>query len=317
MGPSGKRIRRSTGTKNEKAAQEYHDRLKGDLWRVIKLEERVVRTFDEAALRWLKEQDHKRSIKGDTLKIRRLRPLFEKVKLHLITADHCKSAVDQAAPDAVNATKNRYLALLRAILRKAEKEWLWIEKAPHLTLYREEKRRIRWIKPEEAQTLIQHLPEHLVPIVRLALATGLRKSNVYGMRWDQIDMRRNVAWIHPDEAKAGRAIGVPLNQTAMDAIRSQVGKHNEVVFTYRGKPIAGAHNDGFYKACEQAGISDFRFHDLRHTWASWLIQAGVGLAELQELGGWESIEMVRRYAHLAPDHLHKHSVHIDKLMTHF
>ncbi|MGQ5524874.1 tyrosine-type recombinase/integrase [Chitinimonas sp. PSY-7] len=73
----------------------------------------------------------------------------------------------------------------------------------------------------------------------------------------------------------------------------------------------------FDKACRAAGIENFRFHDLRHTWASWLIQSGVGLAELQELGGWESVEMVRRYAHLAPDHLHKHSQQIDILMADF
>lgn len=201
------------------------------------------------------------------------------------------------------------------MLTKACNVWLWIDKAPHIELYQEAKRRIRWITPEEAQRLIGNLPPHLAPIVRLALATGLRKANVYGLRWDQIDMQRKVAWIHPDEAKAGKAIGVPLNQTAIEAIRSQLGKHREFVFSYRGKPLTGHGNAGFDQACKLSGIENFRFHDLRHTWASWLIQSGVGLAELQELGGWESVEMVRRYAHLAPDHLHKHSSQIDALMS--
>ena len=62
-------------------------------------------------------------------------------------------------------------------------------------------------------------------------------------------------------------------------------------------------NRAWNSACKRAGIEDFRFHDLRHTWASWLIQSGVPLSVLQEMGGWESIEMVRRYAHLAPNHL--------------
>ncbi|WP_250541573.1 site-specific integrase, partial [Escherichia coli] len=66
-------------------------------------------------------------------------------------------------------------------------------------------------------------------------------------------------------------------------------------------------------ACRRAGIEDFRFHDLRHTWASWLIQSGVPLSVLQEMGGWESIEMVRRYAHLAPNHLTEHARKIDDI----
>lgn len=68
-------------------------------------------------------------------------------------------------------------------------------------------------------------------------------------------------------------------------------------------------------ACRRAGIEDFRFNDLRHTWASWLIQSGVPLSVLQEMGGWESIEMVRRYAHLAPNHLTEHAKQIDSIFS--
>lgn len=63
----------------------------------------------------------------------------------------------------------------------------------------------------------------------------------------------------------------------------------------------------------KAGIEDFRFHDLRHTWASWLIHSGVSLSVLQEMGGWESVDMVRRYAHLAPNHLTEHAKQIDTI----
>ncbi|MGF6561473.1 integrase [Erwinia aphidicola] len=74
-------------------------------------------------------------------------------------------------------------------------------------------------------------------------------------------------------------------------------------------------NKAWSGALKRAGISDFRFHDLRHTWASWLIQSGVPLSALQEMGGWESIEMVRRYAHLAPNHLTEHARKIDALLA--
>lgn len=314
--PDGRRIRRSTGTEDKQQAQEYHDRLKADLWRVGRLGEKPPRSFDEACLRWLESKSHKKSLDDDKLKMSRLRPIFKKRKLYLheLDNDSAQSIVAEAAPAAGQSTRNRYLALIRAMLKEAAGTWKWLETMPVIKLGQEPTIRVRWITPAEAQRLIGHLPEHLVPVVRFALATGLRKANIYGLRWAQIDMQRHVAWIHPDEAKAGKAIGVPLNQTAVEAIKGQLGKHHEYVFTYAGRPIT-THGQSFARACKAAGIENFRFHDLRHTWASWLIQAGVGLAELQELGGWESVEMVRRYAHLAPDHMHEHSSKIDKLMS--
>ena len=75
------------------------------------------------------------------------------------------------------------------------------------------------------------------------------------------------------------------------------------VFCYKGKPISFVNNNAWRAALKRAGIQDFRWHDLRHTWASWHAQNGTPLNVLQELGGWESVEMVRRYAHLNSDHL--------------
>lgn len=108
---------------------------------------------------------------------------------------------------------------------------------------------------------------------------------------------------HPDQAKARRAIAVPLNDTAMQVVRSQVGKHPVRVFTYEGKPARQVSTAAWYKALARAGVGDFCWHDLRHTWASWHVQGGTPLFALQELAGWETEKMVRRYAHLAAEHL--------------
>ena len=105
------------------------------------------------------------------------------------------------------------------------------------------------------------------------------------------------------QAKARKAIGVALNAEAMLVLRRQMRKHEQLVFTYRDKRVTQVNTKAWKQALERAGITDFRWHDLRHTWASWHIQAGTPLAVLQELGGWESTDMVRRYAHLAVDHL--------------
>ena len=89
----------------------------------------------------------------------------------------------------------------------------------------------------------------------------------------------------------------------MVLVQKQLGKHVTHVFSYKGKPIIQVSTKAWYAALERADIRDFRWHDLRHTWASWHVQNGTPLFALQELGGWESAEMVRRYAHLAADHL--------------
>ena len=112
-----------------------------------------------------------------------------------------------------------------------------------------------------------------------------------------------MAWIHADQAKARRAIPVPLNAEAIRTIQKQHGKHPTHVFTFRGRTITQVSMKGWYAALQRAGIDDFRWHDLRHTWASWHVQNGTPLFALQEMGGWESSEMVRRYAHLAAVHL--------------
>jgi integrase len=195
------------------------------------------------------------------------------------------------------------LALIRSILRKAALDWEWLDKMPRIRLLPEPSRRIRWITREEVARLHLELPDHLKAMVTFSLETGLRQANVTGLQWSQIDLTRRCAWIHPDQAKARRAIAVPLSKAAVVIIRGQLGKHDTHVFTYHRKPVQEVNTKAWRQALQRAGIKDFRWHDLRHTWASWHVQAGTPPNVLQELGGWESAEMVRRYAHLSSDHL--------------
>jgi integrase len=170
-------------------------------------------------------------------------------------------------------------------------------------MLKESSRRVRFLTREEARKLLAELPVHLADMAAFALVTGLRRANVTDLQWTQVDLLRRLAWIHPDQAKARKAIPVPLNVEALALINKQVGKHLTHVFCYRGKPITQVSTKAWYAALERAGIADFRWHDLRHTWASWHVQNGTPLFALQELGGWESPEMVRRYAHLSAEHL--------------
>lgn len=138
----------------------------------------------------------------------------------------------------------------------------------------------------------------------------MRQANVTGLTWQQVDLPRRVAWIHPDQAKSRKAIAVPLNEEAMGVLRGEIGRHAERVFTYRSKPLIQTNTQAWHKPLDKAGIQDFRWHDLRYTWANWHVQAGTPLHALQELGGWESPAMIRHYAHLAPEHLAEHAQRI-------
>ncbi|WP_434779803.1 tyrosine-type recombinase/integrase [Neisseria sp. Ec49-e6-T10] len=307
---SGERIRQSSGTSEKAAAQELHDKIKYELWRIGRIGEKPKYLWDDAAIRWLKEKAHKKSLDDDKIKIKLLTQ-FRGKYLDDLSRDFIMSVINGLS--CADSTKNRYISLIRAILKKCEGEWEWIDKAPTLTAFKEKKKRIRWLKPEEAERLIGVLPDVIAEMAQFSLLTGLRQGNVLGLEWSQVDLNRQVAWIHPDQAKAEHAIGVPLNHGAMLILEGRQGIDSQYVFTKANKPINGISSKVWKRALKEAGIIDFRWHDLRHTWASWLVQAGVPLLDLKEMGGWESIEMVQKYAHLAPDHLHKHAVHVDKI----
>jgi integrase len=302
--PSGERVRRSAETEDKAQAQELHDKLKNEVWRVSKLGDRPRRTWNDAVVRWLTEQSHKASLESDKIHLRWLDKHLSGVDLTAITRDRLdKIGAAKKAEGVAPATVNRVMEVLRAILRKCADDWEWIDRAPKVRMLREPTRRVRYLSREEAQRLLQHLPTHMADMASFSLSTGLRRANVTGLRWDQVDMVNRRAWVHPDQAKARKAIPVPLNDDAMKVVARQVGKHRDLVFSFRGKQVQQVSTKAWYGALERAGIVDFRWHDLRHTWASWHVQGGTPLFALQELGGWESAEMVRKYAHLAADHL--------------
>ena len=300
----GQRIQRSTGSSNKIAAQEYHDKLKAELWNVTKLENKPVYSWRNGVLRWLRENVAKRSIETDKVHFRWLDSHLSGYQLHEITNGVLESiALKKEAEGVTLTTVNRVLEIVRALLIKAHKEWEWIDKVPVIRMRQVENSRIRWLTVNEANRLLQELPPHLKAMAAFTLATGLRASNVTGLEWQNIDMVRQNAWIHADQAKTNKSISVPLNDNAIEILRSRLGTHQRFVFTYQNKRIQRCNTRAWTNALNRAGIENFRWHDLRHTWASWHVQNGTSLQELQQLGGWSSFEMVLRYAHLSGDHL--------------
>ncbi|MEC4683039.1 MAG: site-specific integrase [Nitrospirota bacterium] len=300
--PNGERVRRSTQTADRRLGQEYHDRLKAELWRQDQLKEKPRHTWDEAALRWLDGLQNPRTQKNAAIRLAWLQPFLRGKRLPEIDRSLIAEIAAKRGEDVGPSTVNRYLEMTRTILRSAN-EWGWLDTVPPIKRQKEPQKRIRWLTHEEASRLLKELTGHQKDLAAFALATGLRQRNILELEWSQVDMVRELCWIHPDQAKGGKAIGVPFNSTAMELLTRQKGKHETRVFTFNGKPIGQVNTAAWRKALKRAGISDFRWHDLRHTWASWHVQGGTPLNVLQELGGWSDFKMVQRYAHMAPEHL--------------
>lgn len=113
---------------------------------------------------------------------------------------------------------------------------------------------------------------------------------------------------------SAQAHGYALNKPSLAVLEKRQGKHPKYVFTYEGHPVKQVSTHAWYAALKRAGIEDFRFHDLRHTFSSWFVQDGGSLLELTHLVGWKTPAMANRYAHLAQSGLQKAAARIDNVL---
>jgi len=301
--PNGKRLRQSAGTENREDAEALLAKLTLDAYRQAHFGFKPERSWQEAIVRYLEVKARLKSYRDTQRICRHLHPYLGTMMLHHINGDVVWSIIQgEMKKGNKPATINRYLALLRNLLRTARDEWQWIDHIPKIRMLPGEVERDRWLTKEEADRLITACPDHLAAIVRFALATGCRAREILGLEWERVDLRRGTAWLN--HTKNGTPRGVPLNRDAVAVLQEQTGKHSRYCFTYKGEPIrANVSNKAWFSALEKAELRDFRFHDLRHTWASWHRQAGTSCDELKELGGWKKRLMVDRYAKFATDHL--------------
>lgn len=326
---NGRRVRQSTGTEDRKKAQEYHDRLKAQLWEQERLGTKRRYTWREAVVRYIREAtaEGKASLENDQHALRWLDPHLgdkhldeiDKAMVAHITAERQKPYVRvyktgqerQCVPGV--DTVNRFLTTFRAVLYKARDEWEWIDRVPKVKALKGSKSRVRWISREEADRLIAELPKHLAAMAEFSLQTGLRRANVTHLEWSQVDLARRTAWVLGEKTKNRKALAVPLSAKAVAILQARKAAQEQDetereqplrwVFAKAGKPVHQTSTRAWREALKKAGIEDFCWHDLRHTWASWHVQNGTPLHVLQELGGWSSIKMVQRYAHLSGEHL--------------
>lgn len=207
------------------------------------------------------------------------------------------------------ASTNRYMAALSHAFSIAVKEWGWVDDSPmrKVTKPKEPRGRVRFLGDDERETLLaackKDKDSFLYPIVILALSTGARKSEILGLTWGDIDLNRKVAILHKTKNDERRAL--PLAGHALDEIKKLASIRridtNLLFPDVNGKkPVLI--RPAWERVLKECGITDFRFHDLRHSAASYLAMSGASLAEIAEVLGHKTLQMVKRYSHLSEQH---------------
>lgn len=336
----GQQVRRSARTTSKRRAEEFERKLRQDLHDHHILGKPVVRsmTLGEAAERYLKDLKPRRQQKGRTAqseayKISRLVGLLgEDLPLSRITVDMIADMKAMLAAEGISradgkkagmapGTINRgYLAPLKAILRKAHSEWGALAAVPQIKLYQLNNKRTRWLRPEEEVRLLAACDDapHLRDLVVFLMETGARRGEATGLTWDHVDLSRKPrGLVRFIETKSGKPRSVPLSRRSFELLqrlhKDRPKDQPHVFLSWHPKWKEGRHSPHavpFYeprgawdKIRKRAGLEDFKLHDLRHTFASRLVQRGASLFAVSKLLGHAKIDMTTRYAHLAPDEL--------------
>ena len=211
-----------------------------------------------------------------------------------------------------NATVVRYLAALSHALSVAVKEWAWLDDSPMRKVRKpkESRGRVRFLSEIERKALLEACQQsenkYLYTIVVLALSTGMRRGEIMNLRWDDVNPKEGYLILH--ETKNGERRRIPLTSHALECIKAMDKVRRidtPLLFPSNRKKVQSYFWKQWLKALKEAGIEDFRFHDLRHTTASYLAMNGASIAEIAEVLGHKTLQMVKRYSHLSEGHTSK------------
>ncbi len=312
--PNGKRVRRSFKKKKDAEAElgKRVSLIAEGRYLDVKKETKV--TFDELAEKYVENYKHQRSFyRSKTHFIDTLIEHFSGRLLSTITYYDCekfltdrKNTLTKSGKLRTASTLNKEVGTLRHMLRKAV-SWGMLERSPFEkgeTLHlKENNRRLRYLSTEEIEALLRECPSYLRDIVEVDLLTGMRRGELLPLMWSQI--AGDFIYLH--ETKTDEARQIPITQdleAAFKRIRQRQwakGLKSEYVFCDdQGKPFQEVKRS-FASACKRAGIVDFRFHDLRHSFASHYVMRGGSIKGLQKILGHKDIHMTMRYSHLSKE----------------
>lgn len=235
------------------------------------------------------------------------------LKLARLTPARVAEVRDELAETRAPATVNRYLAALSHACTVAEREWGWLAANPLRKVRRlkEPRGRVRFLSDDEREALLKAAKDgdhpQLYVIVLIAITTGARRGEILRLRWADVDLNAGRAVLHKTKNDERRSIAlVPQVVAELKALRKVRHIDDDLIFR---SPATGS--DSYFhiekawrSAREKAGLEDFRFHDLRHTAASYLAMNGATTAEIAAVLGHKTLAMVKRYAHLSDQHVH-------------
>jgi len=308
----GKRYRESTGTDNRKLAQRYYDKIKGEIaeGRLFRKLPGEKKTFREMMEKYLDEHVSKlKSRRAFTGYSKNLISFFGDYKVSEISPKLINEYKIKRLSDGIKPSSlNRELATMKKAFNLAMKEWEWVIENPaaKISLERENNKRDRWLTYEEEERLLKESPSDLKEIITLALNTGMRIGEILNLKWKGVDLFRKTITIF--ESKNNEKRTIPMNNIVFEMLKAKAkvrSINNDIVFSSNVGTLKDERNvrRKFELAVKRAGIEDFRFHDLRHTFATRLVQEGCDFYKVQRLLGHKTPLMTQRYAHHYPESL--------------
>ncbi len=326
---NGRQIRRSTETEDRKLATRIFDKLKGEVAEGKWFEKLPGENYTFGDLMDKYMTDYSEVNKAPQSHIR-----DKSLKQHLIESFGDMYLTDISSKDISNykskrrqegaspRTINYELTLMSHAFNIAIREWEWIDVNPVKKGSKEKLNNQieRWLTDEEEKSLLSASPVWLRPIILFAISTGFRMGEILNLKWSQIDLVRKEVTI--SEQKNKQIDTLPLNNAAMIVLKDKWNNHQEeveYVFPSQNKTRISNRNlfRAFDNAKNKAKIENFRFHDLRHTFATRLVRSGVDLYAVQKLGRWKTVSMVTRYGHHNTESLRSSIEVMDKVNNDF
>ncbi len=305
---SGRRICQSTGTAHLEEAERFLARLTEETRQAQIYGVRPERTFEQAAAKFVLENQHKRSLGSDIGRLKLLIPWIGDVALHKIHMGTLQPWIEHRRQEgAAVGTINHGLKIVRRNLNLASTEWVdeygmtWLQTAPKIKLLPDTHKRqpypLSW---DEQDRLFKDLPIHLAQMALFAVNTGCRDGEICKLRWEwEIkvpELGTTVFMIPGQYVKNGDERLVVINRIAGSVVDAQRGHHPTHVFAYQGKPITRMLNTAWLGARKRAGLSQVRVHDLKHTFGRRLRSAGVSFEDRQDLLGHRSGRITTHYS---------------------
>ena len=304
----GRRVCQSTGSAQLEEAELFLARQIEESRQAQVYGVRPERSFESAAVKFVRENQHKRTIRNDIAQLKRLMPWIGSLPLKRIHIGVLRSWIEHRRKEGVaTGTINHGLKVVRRILNLAQSEWLdengltWLAAAPKIKLLPDTRKRqpypLNW---DEQQQLFSALPAHLAEMALYAVNTGCRDAEICNLRWDwevKVPTLNTFVFIVPGEfVKNGDERLVVLNDIAKSVVNACRGKHPTHVFAYKGKPVARMLNSSWCRVRKILSLEQVRVHDLKHTFGRRLRAAGVSFEDRQDLLGHRSGRMTTHYS---------------------